>query len=170
MTFMMLKQNKRQQEIEIGLWEEQEAKRREECEKLELEFHPEHKEWEVLKEKDYITSSVEYAVCLDTMGQDRKFNQTEIDLSLKAISFFCKYWEEQERKNLRDDVNRRVEKANEDRVFIDRYKSKFEEIQERWIDQNTEETDEPKEESARIEERKRLRLEFFKKMLTAQKL
>ena len=161
---------KRQQEIEIGLWEEQEAKRKEEAEKLEQEYHSEHKEWEVIKEKDYITNSIEFATCLDTMGQDRKFTQVEIDLSLKAISYFVQKWEEQERKNLRDDVSRRVEKSNEDRVFLDRYKAKFEDIQERWIDQNTEETEEPKDESARIEERKRLRLEFFKKILTAHKI
>ena len=168
--FMDVEARKRQQEIDISIWEEKEAKRKEEAEKNEQEYEEEHKEWEVIKEKEFITTPVEFVVWLDTMGQDRKYAQSEIDLSLKAIANFVQKWEEQERRSLRADIIRRVERLNEDRVFLERYKIKHEDILDKWIDQNTEETEEPKEESARIEERKRLKLEYFKKILNGHKI
>lgn len=168
--FLDVEARKRQQEIDISIWEEKEAKRKEEAEKNEQEFEEEHKEWEKITEKEFITTPVEYAVCLDTMGQDRKFTQAEIDLSLKAISNFILKWEEQERRSLRVDVTKRVERLNDDKVFLERYKLKYEDILDKWIDQNTEENEEPKEESARIEERKKLKLDYFKKILNGHKI
>lgn len=161
---------RRQQEIERGIWEEQEAKRKEEAAKNEQEYEEEQKEWEEIKEKDYITQTVNYAVCLDTMGQDRQFQEDQVDLTLNAISYFTKSWEERERKNLAKDVERRIEKMEEDKYFAEKYKAKFEEIEDRWVEQNLEETEEPKDEVAKNEERKLLRLQFKKKILNAEKI
>ena len=168
--FLDVDAQKRQQEIDISIWEEKEAKRKEEAEKLEQEFEEEHKEWKVIKEKEFITIPNEFAIWLDTMGQDRKFSQAEVDLTLKAVAYFVENWELQEKRNLRDDILRRIDRIRDDKVYLDRYKAKYEDILEKWIEQNTEETEEPKEESARIEERKLLKLEYFKKILNAHKI
>lgn len=161
---------RRQQEIERNIWEEQEAKRREEAAKIEQEYEEEHKEWEEIKEKDYITQTINYAVCLDTMGQDRQFKQDQVELALKAVSYFTRSWEEQERKSLAKDVERRIEKMEEDKYFAEKYKAKFEEIEDRWVEQNLEETEEPKDEISKNEERKLVRLLFKKKILNAEKI
>lgn len=51
---------RRQQEIDKSIWEEQENKRREEAEKTDHEFEPEHKEWEEITEKEYLSNRVDF--------------------------------------------------------------------------------------------------------------
>lgn len=160
----------RQQDIEKGIWEEQEHKRKEEAEKNEQEYEEEHKEWEMIKEKDFVTHTVNYAICCDTMGQDRKFTEAELDTTLNAIIHYSSKWEEQERRNLQKDVERKIEKNEEDKTWLERAKEKFENICERWVEQNLEETEEPKEDHVRNEERRLLKLEFRKKILNADKI
>ena len=160
----------RQQEIEKNMWEEQENKRREEAEKTEQEYEEEPKEWEHIKNKKFNSETVEYAVCLDTLGQDRKFQQSEIDLSIETIANFAKMWEKQEQKNLKKDIDRRVEKSQEDKDFVEKAKVKFDEIWEKWLDQNTPESEEPKDEQVKIDERKLLLFTFKKKILNSEKI
>ncbi|CAI2387904.1 unnamed protein product [Moneuplotes crassus] len=152
---------KRQQEIEKAMFEEQEAKRKEEAEKNETEFEPEEKEWEEIKLKPYETEMVDYAVCLDTMGQDRQFTEAEKEKVFKAIMTFSKVWQEQERRNLEKDVNRRIEKAEEDKTFIEKAKARFEEVSEKWVEQNLEESEENRDEKLK-------RLEYKKMILNGE--
>ena len=133
---------RRQQEIEKATWEEQENKRREEAEKNDTEFQEEEKEWEAITEKDYTTTPVDFAICLDVMGQDRQYEQKEIDLALKAVGYYAKKWTEREKINLKKDIERTIERSDDDKQFIDRAKVKFDETTEKWIEQNTEEIEE----------------------------
>ena len=151
----------RQQDIDKALFEEHEAKRKEEAEKNEQEFEPEEKEWENIVLKPYQTDTIDFAVCLDTMGQDRQFTEEEKEVVFKAVMHYAKVWQEQERRNLEKDVNKRIEKADEDKTFTDKAKQKFEEISEKWIEQNMEETEEPKDDQLK-------RLEYKKKILNGE--
>jgi hypothetical protein len=167
-----VEQRQKQQDIEKHIWEEQENKKREEAEKINDEYEPEEKDWEEIKEKPYHAEVIDFAVCLDTMGQDRQFTEEETNIALDAVARFAKNWQEQEARNLSKDINRRVEKAQEDQIFYDRAKTKFEDIAEKWVEQNSEENDDPKgaEEQARLDEIKMLRLTFRKKVLNAEKI
>jgi hypothetical protein len=175
---------KRQQEIEKAMWEEQENKRREEAEKLEQEFEEEVKEWEVIHEKEYITTPVDFAVCLDVTGQDRTYTKGEIETALKAVSHYAKNWTEREVLNLKKDVDRRIEHSEVDKEFSEKTKAKFDEIADRWVDQNMEDMEEqekPKdgeEEPQSVEnkpypaelQKAHLKLEFKKKILNGERI
>lgn len=154
---------RRQQEIEKAMFEEQESKRKEEAEKNEHEFEPEEKEWEDIQLKPYLTESIDYAICLDTMGQDRQFTDAQKETVFKAVMHFSKLWKQQENKNLEKDVNRRIEKEEEDKIFLEKAKAKFDEISEKWIEQNFEETEENKDDSLK-------RLEYKKMILNGEKI
>lgn len=106
------------------------------------------------------------------MGQDRQFTEAETNIALDAVAHFAKNWQEQEVRNLSKDIQRRIDKAQEDQVFSDRARAKFEDIADKWVDQNSEENDDPKgaEEQARLDELKMLRLTFRKKILNAEKI
>jgi hypothetical protein len=134
----------KQQDTEKQLWEDQENKRKEEAEKANEEFEPEEKEWEEIAAKPFHCEVVDYAVCLDTMGQDRQFTEDETSIALDAVATFAKNWQDQEIRNLSKDIQRKITKTEEDRVFTERAKAKFEENIEKYVDQNTEETEEPK--------------------------
>ena len=54
-------------------WEEQQNELRKEKEDAGEEFIEEPREWEEIKENAYKTQSVQYVICLNTMGQDRQY-------------------------------------------------------------------------------------------------
>jgi hypothetical protein len=134
----------KQQDIEKQLWEDHENKRKDEAEKTNEEHEPEEKEWEEIVAKPFHCEVVDYAVCLDTMGQDRQFTEEETSIALDAIAKFSKNWQDQEIRSLSKDIERKITKTEEDRVFTERAKAKYEENIEKWVDQNAEETEEPK--------------------------
>lgn len=97
------------------------------------------------------------------MGQDRKFTEQQKEVVYKAVIHFSKIWQQQENKNLERDVNRRVEKAEEDKTFLERAKVKFDEVSEKWVEQNFEETEENKSDIL-------IRLDYKKKILNGENI
>jgi len=72
---------------------------------------------------------------LNTLGQDRKFTQDEINYALKCVKHFRDTWETTEKKNLEVDLKFKMENQDYDKV----YKEHFEVQDQQEIEKMVEE-------------------------------
>jgi len=50
--------------------------------------------------KPFVTSKVQYVVCLNTMGKDVKYSENQRLFALRTVQKFRDRWEELEKENL----------------------------------------------------------------------
>lgn len=66
-------------------WEEQQNELKLEKEENGEEFVPEEKEWEEINYAPFKTQKVQYVVCLNTMGKDRKYTEDQKLYALRTV-------------------------------------------------------------------------------------
>ena len=72
---------------------------------------PDEKEWEPIQHSPFKTKTVQYVVCLNTMGQDRKYSDGEQLGALRSVQEFRDRWEVLEKENLESDVRAKLHRA-----------------------------------------------------------
>lgn len=80
-------------------------------------FKPEVREWEVIETKPYLTKKSTFVVCINTMGQDRKFSQDNRLFALRAVQKFRDRWEESERENLKSDIAAKIQRMESLKIY-----------------------------------------------------
>lgn len=80
-----MNERKKQQQEDIKAWEEHQKELAEEEEAAGENFVPEQKVWEEIKPKDFKTQKVSLVVCINTLGQDRDFNEEEKKFALRTV-------------------------------------------------------------------------------------
>lgn len=58
-----------------------------------------------------MTQSIKYVVCLNTMGQDRKFTEDQKLAALRCVQEFSEKWEVVEKENLSHDVQDYIDRS-----------------------------------------------------------
>ena len=111
------------------------------------------KKWDDIKAKPFKTQTVQFVVCLNTLGQDREFTQDEIKLAQRTVRDFASQWEQIEKRNLEADVQMRIASIQADQE----YKQQREAADNTELEKKLEESIVPKEgEEAMDEETKTL--------------
>ena len=107
-------------------------------------------------------------VCLNTMGQDREYTEEEMRFALNTVKFYGDEWERIEKKNLKQDIDRKLDNMEAE----NNYKANNEALDEAEMQKRAEETlaMEEGEEAAPMEEVlkqakiKKLKWDLFTKM------
>ena len=97
--------------------DEKEAERKEECDANDQEYEYDAGEWPEIEAKPFTTQSIQYVICLNTMGQDREFTQEEIRYALDTVKMYRNEWESIEKDNLKRDIDRKLENMESERVY-----------------------------------------------------
>lgn len=58
------------------------------------------RKWDEIKPRSFKTQTVQFVVCLNTLGQDREFTADEIKFAQRTVRDFALQWEKIERANL----------------------------------------------------------------------
>lgn len=81
-----LKKAREDQDKERAEWDEEQAQAREEKERAGEPFEPDTtKVWDALEEKPFISKKKSFAICLDTLGQDREFTDAQRRFVLNTV-------------------------------------------------------------------------------------
>ena len=99
----------KQRAEDIKAWEENQREMQEEAEAAGEAFTPEQKVFEEIEMAPFKTEKVTYVVCLNTMGQDRRFTEEERKIALRTIQRFRNSWEAIEGNNLEKDIEAQIE-------------------------------------------------------------
>ena len=75
-------------------------------------------------------------VCLNTMGQDREFTEEEMRFALNTVKFYGDEWERIEKKNLKQDIDRKLDNMEAE----NHYKANNEALDEAEMQKRAEET------------------------------
>ena len=70
-----------------------------------------------VKAKPLQTQKVQYVVCLNTMGQDREFTEEEVRFALSTVKFYGDEWERIEKKNLKQDIDRKLDNMEAETLY-----------------------------------------------------
>lgn len=90
--------------------EEREAVERAAKQEAGEQFDEEDQEqWKEINYAPFKTFKEEYVLCLDTLGQDRKFSDDEKRFSLETVQAYKEAWEAQEIASLTADRDRKLE-------------------------------------------------------------
>lgn len=100
-------------------WDDEQEKVKQEKERNGEPYTPEHKVWETIEEKPFATRKKQYAVCLDTLGQDRELTDVQRRFVLETIKSFKAIWEEKERRNLVKDRDRRIAQLDHEKDYLE---------------------------------------------------
>jgi hypothetical protein len=112
-----------EQDIKKREWEDHQAELKQEKEDNGEEFHPDVKVWDPIEQKPFKTKKIQYVVCLNTLGQDRKFTEEEKLYALRTVQKFRDRWEILERENLQSDVAKKLERAEYEKFYKDHYET-----------------------------------------------
>ena len=85
-------------------------------------FEEEVKEWPPVEPAPFLTRKISYCVCLNTMGQDRKYSEEEKLAALRTVQEYRDRWEALEKENLANDVNLKLERSE----YFVQYRDNFE--------------------------------------------
>lgn len=97
--------------------EEQQEKRLEAREAGEIYNAPPEPTWPEVKPQEFQTQKECLVVCLNTMGQDREFTEEELKFALDTVQHFKECWEKSERKNLRADIQWKLDANDWDKDY-----------------------------------------------------
>lgn len=100
-----------EQEREKKEYEEQQNEARQEREEAGEAFVAEPREWPEIAHAPFKTKTVTYVVCLNTMGQDRRFSEEQRLTALRCVQEYRDRWEALEKENLESDVRAKLERA-----------------------------------------------------------
>lgn len=99
---------------------------------------------------------VQYVVCMNTLGQDRKLTEEQQLYVKRAVQKFRDQWELTEQKNLSDDITMKIASMEKDRV----YKETQEGLDTVEIEKRAEDLNQPKEGESPSEEQKAFGLQL----------
>lgn len=68
--------------------------------------------------KAFVTSKVQYVVCLNTMGRDLKYSEEQKMFALRTVQKFRDRWEGLEKENLQRDVNAKIDRSDMDKSYL----------------------------------------------------
>lgn len=114
---------RRQQDEDRATHEQMQAELKAQAEADGEPFKADEKKWEPISTKPYLTRTVQIVCCLNTMGQDRKFDCTEKLFALRTVQKYRDRWEQAERENLKADIARKVAAMEEDRNYKESYEN-----------------------------------------------
>ena len=114
---------KHEQQVKKNEWEEQQAEEKLAKEENGEDYSPEEKEWDEVKPAPFKTKKVQYVVCLNTMGKDRKYNEDQKLYALRTVQMFRDRWEALERENLENDVLAKLGRQEYDKVYKELYEA-----------------------------------------------
>lgn len=69
--------------------------------------------------EEYKTWEKGYVVCLDKLGKDEKYPDEKVYYVLKTVQEYIDRWEQVEKNNLKQDVERLLKQKEKDRVFVE---------------------------------------------------
>ena len=134
--FAVQKAREDQEKAKLEYEEDQNRIREEKERNGDVYEPPEHpKEWEDIKEKPFDTTPDSFVVCLDTMGQDREFTETERRFALQTVMNFKEIWERTEFENLTRDRNRKIKIMEIDKEFMDNESHKLLEEEDKAVEE-----------------------------------
>lgn len=85
---------RKEQAKERKEWEDIEAQKKADAEEEGTPaFIPDTKKFPLISPKPFKTYKVQYVVCLNTMGQDRKYSESEKLFALRCVQAFRDRWE-----------------------------------------------------------------------------
>lgn len=124
------------------------------------------KKFEEIKEKDFLYSEMKYAVCIDTMGQDRSLSQEQINFAISIVKDYANTWQSTEKNELKKDIQLRIEASKKDREHLELEAQNTQMDEERYIEEmlhmrDDVETDEQREREAKVH-----KLEFSSSQIT----
>lgn len=126
----------------------------------------ETKEWPQVKEKLYETKERKFVVCLDTMGQDRAFTDSQREFVLDSIQSFSDTWTRIENNNLRGDIQKRLDTFKKDKDYFDGEAAhNLAAEEEKFIDDYYDGLDDPVDEESKNERNPLLKLQFLQHKL-----
>ena len=82
----------KQQEKDKKEFEEEQLRLQREAEENGEPFEVETKEWDEFKTQAFKSQRVQYVVCLNTMGQDRKFTEDEKNFAIETVKYYKECW------------------------------------------------------------------------------
>lgn len=97
--------------------EDQQEKRLEAREANEMYTAPAEPTWPEVKPQEFKAQKESLVVCLNSMGQDREFTEEELKFALNTVQHFKECWEKSERKNLRSDIQWKLDANEWDRDY-----------------------------------------------------
>jgi len=127
------------QEEEKKAWEEEQAEqakaRKEALEEGEEEvpFTPEEKDWTPYEYAVFQTQKVQFALCLNTMGQDREFTEDERLYALSCVKHYRDRWEKVENEQLKRDVEYKIANIKPDQEYQEYFAAKDKEEMEKRL-------------------------------------
>ena len=65
-------------------------------------------------------------VCLNTLGQDRKFSEKERQYALETVKMFQEIWEKREKINLEKDVLFKINSSDFDKFYKENFEAQDE--------------------------------------------
>jgi ribosome recycling factor len=78
---------------------------------------------------------MQFVVSMDSMGQDRQFNEDEKKFALFKIKEYRDNWERLEKDNLKKDILRKVASTEKDKEWLETEGPKLQEEEEKYIDE-----------------------------------
>ena len=96
----------------------------------------EAKQWEDLLYKPFQTETKQFAICLDTLGQNREFTEEEKFFVVKTVRNFQEQWAKRESINLAFDIELKIHST----PFDTQYKKKVIKEDDKEIEQIGEES------------------------------
>lgn len=126
----------------------------------------EAKEWPEIKEQPYETQEIKYVICMDTMGQDRPFSDTQREFVLDNVQNYSDTWTKIEKDNLKADIQKRLDTQKKDRDYYEGEAAQnLQAEEEKYIDDYFDSLEEPMEEEAKNEKIPELKVKFLEKKL-----
>ena len=120
---LTIREKKKEQEDMKRDHEDKEKERKDECAANDMEYVYSAGNWPEIKEKPLSTKKVQYVVCLNTLGQDREFTEEEIRFALDTTKLYRDEWERIEEKNLRKDIDRKLDNMDAERIYKDTHEA-----------------------------------------------
>ncbi|TNV82509.1 hypothetical protein FGO68_gene1811 [Halteria grandinella] len=114
-------------------WDEENEKFKEEKEKAGEIYVPEERTWPAISEKPFHSKLKKFAVCMDTLGQDREFTVEQRRFALQTVQNFAQIWERREQENLTKDRNLRLQMLEIDKEFNENVLAKLTEEEDDFV-------------------------------------
>lgn len=121
---------------------------------------------EPIKEKDLLVTEEKYAVCIDTMGQDRTLTDEEIKFAIGLVKEYSKTWQQTEENELKKDIQNKIDSAKKDREYLDAELQNIQMDEEKYIEDMLLSRDDIETDEQRDKEAKVYKLEFSSSQLT----
>lgn len=123
-----------QQEKDKAEYDEQMAQEKEEKIRAGEAWNPEEKVWPELKAAPFITQELKFAVCIDTLGQDRDLTDDQRRFILETTQKFYQTWDKFESEKLLIDRDNRMKFNVDDKEWLSENFDKLKDEEDKFVD------------------------------------